>query len=411
MSKIIVIGAGITGITTAYSLVRRGYQVTVIEAEPYAAMKTSYANGGQLSVSNSEVWTTWSNIAKAANWILTDDAPLLINLKPSWAKINWMSKFLFHTIMNRHESNTVKTINLALRARELYFAIADEESISFDLKKEGILHFYKNQQYFEQAKKSCILYQKNGVDRHVISLDNMVEIEPALADSNDIVGATYTAGDATGDIHKFCIELSQVLQYKYGVNFHYNTNVSSIENLGTLQAVVADQNSDSVTFTADHVVICGGVSSASLAKLVEDNVPVYPVKGYSITISLLDKKEQEAAPYVSLLDDEAKIVTSRLGNRLRVAGTAELADYNLDIRQDRVDPLINWVRKNFPAVSTEHVVPWAGLRPMTPDMLPIVRQSTKKCVWFNTGHGHLGWTLSAATAELLADQIDKNQNL
>ena len=407
MSKIIVIGAGITGITTAYSLVRRGHEVTVLEAEPYAAMKTSYANGGQLSVSNSEVWTTWSNITKAAKWMLTDDAPLLINPKPSWDKISWMSKFLFHTIMNRYESNTIKTINLALQARELYFAIADEERINFDLRKEGILHFYKNQNYFEQAKKSCILYQKNGVDRHVISLASMLEIEPALVHSKDIIGATYTAGDATGDIHKFCIELSQVLQSRYGVKFHYKTNVRSIENLDTLRAVTADQNNNIITFTADHVIICGGVSSCGLAKLVEDNVPVYPVKGYSITISLLDKKEQEAAPHVSLLDDEAKIVTSRLGNRLRVAGTAELADYNLDIRKDRVDPLINWVRENFPAVSTEHVVPWAGLRPMTPDMLPIVRRSNKTNVWFNTGHGHLGWTLSAATAELLADQIDK----
>ena len=275
------------------------------------------------------------------------------------------------------------------------------------LRKEGILHFYKNQNYFEQAKKSCILYQKNGVDRHVISLASMLEIEPALVHSKDIIGATYTAGDATGDIHKFCIELSQVLQSRYGVKFHYKTNVRSIENLDTLRAVTADQNNNIITFTADHVIICGGVSSCGLAKLVEDNVPVYPVKGYSITISLLDKKEQEAAPHVSLLDDEAKIVTSRLGNRLRVAGTAELADYNLDIRKDRVDPLINWVRENFPAVSTEHVVPWAGLRPMTPDMLPIVRRSNKTNVWFNTGHGHLGWTLSAATAELLADQIDK----
>lgn len=410
MSRIIVIGAGITGITTAYSLAKRGHKVKVLEAEPYAAMKTSYANGGQLSVSNSEVWTTWTNVSKAAKWILDDNAPLLINPKPSWDKISWMAKFLFNTAMKRYESNTIKTIQLGLRARELYFSIADAEGIDFDLRKEGILHFYKNQDYFNQAIKACKLYQKNGVDRHVIGLENMLQIEPSLSNAKGIVGATYTPNDATGDIHKFCIELSHILEQKYGVQFFYEAKVATIENLLDLMAVQADYKGDTSTFTADYVVICGGASSPELAKLVYDNVPVYPVKGYSITISLLDKKEQEAAPTVSLLDDEAKIVTSRLGNRLRVAGTAELAGYNLDIRKDRIDPLVNWVRNNFPSVSTEHYVPWAGLRPMTPDMLPIVRPSSKQKVWFNTGHGHLGWTLSAATAELLADQIEAYRN-
>lgn len=410
MSRIIVIGAGITGITTAYSLAKRGHKVQVLEAEPYAAMKTSYANGGQLSVSNSEVWNTWTNIAKAAKWILDENAPLLVNPKPSWPKIKWMTKFLLNTALNKYESNTVKTIELGLRARELYYAIAEQEGIDFDLRKQGILHFYKDEKLYQSALKACDLYQKHNVNRYSITRKEMLDIEPALANAKDIVGATYTPDDATGDIHKFCIELSHVLQYRYGVEFLYDTRVTAIENLLDIMAVQAEHDGLSATYTADYVVICGGVASPELAKLVFDNVPVYPVKGYSITISLLDKKEQEAAPYVSLLDDEAKIVTSRLGNRLRVAGTAELADYNLDIRKDRIDPLVNWVRSNFPNVSTEHVVPWAGLRPMTPDMLPIVRSSNKQKVWFNTGHGHLGWTLSSATAELLADQIEAYRN-
>ena len=412
MTKVIVIGAGITGITTAYSLARRGYKVTVIEREPYPGMKTSYANGGQLSVSNSEVWNTYDNLWKAMKWVFKKDAPLLINPYPSVSKISWMARFFLNTVLMKYEENTITTIEMGLRARELYFAIAEEEKIAFDLTKEGILHFYKNTNYYNSAVNACELYQQNGVDRRVISLEEMAEIEPSLASIHDIIGATYTKDDANGDIHKFCRELASVLESKYKVEFNYNTTVTDLNKIYEIITVQTDNlhSNKCKTFVADQVVICGGVDSARLARMVIDTVPVYPVKGYSITIDLVNKAEQESAPYVSLLDDEAKIVTSRLGNRFRVAGTAELADYNYDIRKDRIDPLVNWVQSNFPGVSTEHCVPWAGLRPMTPNMLPIVRPSKTKYVWFNTGHGHLGWTLSAATAEQVADMIDANPN-
>ena len=410
MSKIIVVGAGITGITTAYSLARRGHDVTVIESEPYAAMMTSYANGGQLSVSNSEVWNTWSNLYKAVKWVGKKDAPLLINPRPSKDKISWMAKFFINTLLNRYEQNTAKTIEMGLRARELYYAIAEEEKINFDLTQQGILHFYKNSAYYNDAVKSCELYQQHGLERCVVTLNELSAIEPALANNKTIIGATYTKSDANGDIHKFCSQLADVLANKYKVKFHYNTKVTDIDRVQTIVAVQTEVNDQPKTFISDHVVICAGCYSTSLAKLVDDQLPIYPVKGYSITIPLNSKAEEEACPMVSLLDDEAKIVTSRLGKRLRVAGTAELAGYNLDIRHDRITPLIQWVRTNFPKLSTEHAVPWAGLRPMTPNMLPIVRPSKTTYVWFNTGHGHLGWTLSAATAEIVADMIDQTPN-
>jgi D-amino-acid dehydrogenase len=382
--KVYVIGAGITGVTTAYSLAKRGADVTVIESQPYSAMMTSYANGGQLSVSNSDVWTTWANIFKASKWVLRKDAPLLINPSFSLSKYRWLYKFLETTASGKAEINTKETIKIGLAARELYFKIAEEEKIDFDLTKKGILHFYKDEKYFEQAKHSCQLYWDLGVDRELLTPSQVLSIEPSLVDSK-ILGGIYTPGDANGDIHKFCMNLSEVLKNKYNVKFIYNFKIEQLDKI-----------------KSEKIVICAGIESTRISKLIGDPLDIYPVKGYSITI---DVGTSDSAPTVSLLDDEAKIVSSRLGNRFRVAGTAEINGYNYDIRKDRVDPLISWVKNNFNGISTEHVVPWAGLRPMTPNMLPIVRRSKVPNIWYNTGHGHLGWTLGAATAETIAENI------
>lgn len=386
-----VIGAGITGITTAYSLAKRGFKVTVIDKEQFPAMQTSYANGGQLSVSNSDVWTTWSNVTKGAKWIFQKDAPLLIRPLPTYSKIKWLTKFMYNTAMGYAEQNTTETIKMGLAAREVYLQIAEDENIEFDLTKKGILHFYRNEKYFEDAKRSTELYNKLGVERRIVDSDELRVIEPSLISYN-YLGGTYTPSDMNGDIHKFCRNLAQVLESKYQVNFMHELTVS--DNLETIMSMFS------------HTVLCAGVYSKQLAEQLGEKLDIYPVKGYSITVDL-DKRIDEfnLAPHVSLLDDETKIVSSRLGNRLRVAGTAELNGYNYDIRQDRIDPLKRWVRQNFPGVSLEHVVPWAGLRPMTPNMMPIVKQSSIPNLWFNTGHGHLGWTLGAATAEIVAENI------
>ena len=390
--KIAVVGAGITGITTAYSLAKRGHDVVVFDENEYPAMKTSYANGGQLSVSNSDVWTTWDNIGKATKWLFKKDAPLLINLTPSYSKYKWLFEFLKATADTQSSKNaTIETIKLGLKARELYFKIAEEENIKFDLKKEGILHFFTNEEYFNKAKISCEqVYKELGVQRNILTKEEVFDIEPSLNRRSSVVGGTYTPHDASGDIHKFCIELSIVLAAKYNVRYMFGVMVDTLE----------------LAEIYDHVVVCAGVYSKKISDEIKDPINVYPVKGYSITIDVGSKNE--SAPSVSLLDDEAKIVASRLGSRLRVAGTAEISGYNYDIRHDRVQPLIDWVTKWFPHIRTEHVVPWAGLRPMTPNMLPIVRRSKVDNIWYNTGHGHLGWTLSAATAEIIAENINNS---
>lgn len=383
MNEVHVIGAGITGLLTAYDLAKRGYSVTVFEKNRYPAQECSYANGGQISVSNSEVWTTWNNVKKGAMWIFKKDAPLYIRFTPEWKKIKWLIKFLYNTLIGSYTRNTIKTIKLGLLSRYLYENIITEENIKFDRRRSGILHFYKDKKYYADAVKVQSLYESNGCEWKLI--DDMNKIDSALCDIQNVIGAAWTADDWTGDINKFCVQLSSVLNLKYGVRFVYNSKIDIIVG-------------------STPVVICAGIGSVNLAKSIGDNLPIYPVKGYSITIN---DCIPGTLPLVSLLDDQAKIVTSTLGNRFRVAGTAELAGENYDITRARIEPLLDWVKDNFPNIDCSNYSQWACLRPMTPDMLPIVRQSKKiPNIFYNTGHGHLGWTLAPATAKQIGDIID-----
>jgi D-amino-acid dehydrogenase len=388
--KVAVIGAGIAGITAAYYLAKEGYSVTVFEQERYTAMRTSFANGGQVSVSNSEVWTTWGNVKKGIKWMFKKDAPLLIRPRLDWAQWRWMAKFLWNTAKGDYARNTAETIRLGLEARSLYTEIIREEGLKFDQRECGILHFYKDDKYFQNAVDVKDLYNANGCEWDLLSPMKTKSMDPALGSIKGIVGGAWTPSDWTGDIHKFCHEMERVLTHKYGVKFRYMDMIRSAYDFEILGDCY------------DAVVVAAGVGSEKLANIVGDSLGIYPVKGYSITITANDVQSYEAMPKVSLLDDQAKIVTSTLGNRLRVAGTAELASENYDIRKDRIQPLLDWVHTNFPNINTRDYTQWACLRPMTPNMMPIVRQSKKNPkVFYHAGHGHLGWTLSPATAKQL----------
>ena len=394
MKTIAVIGAGIAGITSAYYLARAGYQVSVYDKEHYPAMQCSYANGGQVSVSNSQTWNTWSNVIKGLKWLGKKDAPLLIRPSLDWDKAKWLAKFLKHTANNEWAKNTADTIRLGIRARELYDCITKEHGLEYDRVNAGILHIYKNKEYMDDAMLLQELYQGNGCEWHILSSNfDIGKIEPSLKDVDGIVGGIYTKSDFTGDIHKFCTEMAKVLNTTYGVRLFFDRPIEQIKELHHY----------------DHIVIANGSGARHLSKQVGDNHPIYPIKGYSITITL-DERSTIHAPYTSLLDDEAKIVTSRFKNRLRVAGTAEITGDNWDIRKDRINPLLNWVHKNFPKINTENYSSWACLRPMTPNMMPIVKQSAKDHkVFYHIGHGHLGWTLAPATAEILVKIIQGKQ--
>ena len=402
MKKIAVIGAGITGMSTAWMLNRQGYDVTLYDKNRYAAMETSFANGGQLSASNAEVWTRWQTIFKGLKWMMKADAPLLVNPKPSFHKYSWMLEFMSH--IPSYEANTIKTAEMAIASRDFMTQIAEQAGIEFNRVNQGILHFYDDEAEFAHAHNVTKLLAKGGLERRRLSADEVYDIEPHI--KSKVIGGYYTESDFTGDIHKFSTGLAKACE-REGVIFKWNHEVKKLKPTQDGPIITAkDLDGDVSEIAYDSVVICAGVRSRDLASQAGDRVNIYPVKGYSITVNLEDKTSRDAAPWVSLLDDRAKIVTARLGEtRFRVAGTAEFNGYNYNIRADRITPLTKWVEHNFPDVNTEYVVPWAGLRPMMPNMMPRIGRGKAKGIFYNTGHGHLGWTLSCVSAHMVKDVI------
>lgn len=405
MTKIVVIGAGITGVSTAYSLLSQGYDITVLERQRYAAMETSFANGGQLSASNAEVWNHWSTVIKGIKWMLKADAPLLMNPMPSWHKYSWLAEFISN--ITRYRDNTVATTRLAISARQHMFDIADREGIEFDHVARGILHIYWDKPGFDHATKVNKLLNEGGLERRRVTPEEIASIEPAL--HGKFYGGFFTPSDSTGDIHKYTTGLARACE-RLGGAFEYDALVARIDRRDRFRLSYSVHGGEGKAaeqvLEADGIVICAGSASRQFAAMLGDRLNIYPVKGYSITVNLDDDRTQSAAPWVSLLDDRAKIVTSRLGDgRLRVAGTAEFNGYNRDIRDDRIRPLVDWTRELFPGVNTNRVVPWAGLRPMMPNMMPRVGKGRTPGVFYNTGHGHLGWTLSAGTSAVLAEIV------
>jgi len=297
MTHIAVIGAGITGVTTAYALLNRGYSVTVFDKHRYAAMQTSFANGGQLSASNAEVWTQTSTILKGMKWMLKKDAPLLVNPMPSWHKYSWMAEFMSN--IPKYEANTIETARLAIAAREHLYSWADKEKIDFDLEHRGILHIYGDKKGYDHATKINALLKQGGLARRAVSDTEIKQIEPALV--GDFYGGYFTESDSTGDIHKYTLGLSAACE-RLGARFCYDSAVSSLayesENSATSVRVNFTQGQDDQRLdeSFDGVVVCAGVGRRTFAAQLGDRVNIYPVKGYSITVELNDEQSQAAAP-------------------------------------------------------------------------------------------------------------------
>jgi len=388
--RIAVIGAGVAGITAAYYLAKAGHDVAVYDRERYPGMRCSYANGGQISVSNSETWHSWSNVYKGIKWMFKNDAPLLIRPGLDPDRWLWLLRFLKNTWSGARVENTKRLIELGLESRLLYEQIAADEGIDFLHTKAGILHIYKDPTYFRAAKDVQRLYEDAGCEWKILTSSQVLGLEPSLYNCRGIIGGVWTADDWTGDIHQFCTALADVLRNKYRVSFYYGTGVDS----GRL---------DDLIHLNDAVVIAAGAEAVELANDLRDPCTIYPIKGYSITVT--PPNGSPVPPQVSILDDSTKIVCTNLGGKLRIAGTAELCGYNYDVRYDRIKPLLDWMEDNLPQIPADNYSQWACLRPMTADMLPMVGRSSKSGVWYHAGHGHLGWTTAPATAVRLAEEI------
>jgi D-amino-acid dehydrogenase len=403
--RVLVLGAGVVGTATAWYLAAQGHEVTVIDRREGPGLETSFANGGQISACHAEPWANPEAPAQILKWIWRDDAPLLFRLRADPRQWAWGASFLLECLPSRTRRNIGDIVRMAIYSRASLQALREETGIAYDQLTLGILHYYTDAGVFESAVRAAHVMREYGLDREVKTVDEALAIEPALVPSRSrIVGATYTSTDESGDAYLFTSRLAQLAGAR-GVRFAMGLAVERIAaEGGTVRGVaVRDAEGREETLAADAYVLALGSYSPLLAGPIGLSLPIYPAKGYSATVPVTDAA---AAPRVSLTDDGAKIVFSRLGERLRIAGTAELSGYSTGLNPVRCEALVRRAREIFPdAADYSRATFWAGLRPSTPSNVPLVGRTRYPNLFLNTGHGTLGWTLACGSARALADII------
>ena len=413
--KTLVLGAGIIGISTAWHLAERGHEVIVVDRQPDAALETSFANAAQISVSYCEPWANRQAPAKLLKWMFRNDAPLLFRPQLDWQQWRWGLQFLSQCNDAAFERNVQQLVALGAYSHAALKDVVAATGIDYHRLERGIAHFYTDQKAFEDAGVAAGLMQKYGVDRKVVSRDELFAIEPAFRNFDRIVGGTYTASDESGDARVFTQKLAALCAAR-GVQFLYEQDVERLEAAGG--AVAAVRIRDRATgiarrLQADDVVVACGSYSAPLLRQVGVDLPIYPGKGYSATFKL---KNPADAPFVSSIDDEVKVAMSRLGDELRVAGTIEVSGYdatlNSRLAQDRCRMLAQRIEKVLPGVCDTRLPEeggdpqfWTGLRPATPTNIPYIGRTRVDGLWVNAGHGTLGWTHGAGSGKAMAELI------
>jgi D-amino-acid dehydrogenase len=400
--KILVFGAGVIGTASAWYLAQAGHEVTVIDRQDGAGLETSFANGGQISAGHAEPWAKPSLVPKILRWLGREDAPLLFRPRADLAQWLWGLRFLAQCWPGRFEHNTRILSGLAAYSRDALQALREELGIQYDALSRGILHFATSQRDFDDLAHHAEAMRKLGQLREVKSAAECLALEPALKDSRHrIVGGIYTPQDESGDAHKFTVELARLASGS-GVRFLRGEVVTALD---VAAGMVRAARLQSGALSADAYVVALGSYSPLLLRSVGISIPVYPLKGYSITLPLAPS-DAAAAPSVSLTDEAQKIVISRLGHRLRAAGTAELTGYDLSVNQVRCNAILRRIGELFPGLGAVNTVDrWAGLRPATPSNVPIIGRTRIRNLYLNTGHGTLGWTLACGSGRALADLI------
>lgn len=407
--KVIVLGSGIVGTASAWFLKQAGHDVTVIDRQPGTAQETSFANGCQISVSHAEPWANPAAPMKILKWLGKEDAPLLYRFRPEWLQWKWAMQFLRECTPKRTAYNIRQIVAIAEYSRLTLNQLRADTGIEYDCLTRGILHFYTDQKDFDESLPSAKLMRDLGCPRDSISADEVVRIEPALSGIRDkIVGGDFTSTDESGDIFKFTNGLADKAK-QAGVEFRYNTTVTRLLTEGTGAAAkitgveVILPNGHHQVLHADSFVVAMGSFSEQLLKPLGINLMIYPGKGYSATYPITNPG---ATPSVSLTDDGYKLVVSRLGDRLRVAGTCELNGYTRELNSTRCEAITTRTRELFPdACDYDNPTYWTGLRPMTPSNIPYIGKTKISNLYLNTGHGTLGWTMGCGSGRALADIV------
>ncbi len=398
--KIVVLGAGVIGVTSAWYLAKAGHQVTVIDRQPGPSLETSFANAGEISPGYSSPWAAPGIPAKAIKWMFMKHAPLIIQPRPDLHKLGWMARMLANCTTAAYQENKRRMVRLAEYSRDCLMDLRAETGITYDERTQGTLQLFRSAKQVDAAAKDIEVLRADGVPFEVLDRDACLAAEPGLANARDkIAGGLRLPGDETGDCFKFTNSLSNMAA-ALGVTFRYGVGIDGLEQEGGRIAAV---HTSEGRITADAFVVALGSYSPFLVSRFGIKLPVYPVKGYSITVPIVDAVR---APVSTVMDETHKIAITRLGDRIRVGGMAEIAGFDLSLNPKRRATLEHSVEDLFGGAGDQtRATFWAGLRPMTPDGTPIVGRSTIPNLFLNTGHGTLGWTMAAGSGRVLADIV------
>lgn len=398
--RVVVLGAGVIGVTSAWYLARAGHEVTVIDRQPSPAQETSFANAGEISPGYASPWAAPGIPVKAIKWMFQEHAPLIIQPKPDWTKISWMARMLMNCTASAYAVNKSRMVRLAEYSRDCLMELRAETGITYDERTQGTLQVFRTEKQVAAAEKDIAVLKADGVPFEVLDADQCVAAEPGLASAkHKLAGGLRLPGDETGDCFKFTESLSQMAEAQ-GVTFRYGVSIDGLEAEGG-RIVAARTSAGRVT--ADAFVVALGSYSPMLVAPFGIKLPVYPVKGYSITVPIVDEGR---APVSTVMDETHKIAITRLGDRIRVGGMAEIAGFDMSLKAKRQATLTHSVEDLFGGAGDQSQASfWCGLRPMTPDGTPVVGRSPIQNLFLNTGHGTLGWTMAAGSGRVLADIV------
>jgi len=402
--KVIVLGGGVIGVSTAYYLAGAGHQVTVIERQPGVGLETSFANAGEISPGYSAPWAAPGLPIKAIKWLFMHHRPLVIRPKIDPAMILWGLALLRNCTAARYEHNKARMLALAQYSRTCLEQLRTDTNIQYDQRMKGTLQLFRTQKQLDGTAADIAVLKRFDVGYELLDRAGCIAAEPALAHVPEkIMGGLRLVGDETGDCFMFTKALANLARQR-GVEFLFGHSITGLEQGASgIAAVRVTGPSGTTRITGDAFVMAMGSYSPILARQLGLSLPVYPVKGYSLTLPVLD---EDGAPQSTVMDETFKVAVTRLGNRVRVGGTAELTGYNLKLRESRRQTLNHVVTDLFPrAGDVSKASFWTGLRPMTPDGPPVIGKSKIANLWFNTGHGTLGWTMAAGSGRLLSDLI------